>query len=132
MTLPAQRDKYAQDLARWYKLRDHPVQTALIEDEVRFKVIPAGRRSGKTERAKRYTVREAMRVPGPYFVAAPTRDQVKRVYWNDMKRLSFTSILPKPPSETELTLFCPIPYCRRPLKINVLPDGDGHITLRIS
>lgn len=107
MSAPAQRDRYAQDLARWYKLRDHPVQKALIEDEVRFKVIPAGRRSGKTERAKRFVVREAMRTPGPYFVAAPTRDQVKRVYWNDMKRLCFSSILPKAPSETELTIYLP-------------------------
>lgn len=107
MSTAPQRDKYAQDLARWYKLREHPVQTALIEDEVRFKVIPAGRRSGKTERAKRFTAREAMRVPGPYFVAAPTRDQVKRVYWSDMKRLCFTSILPKAPSETELTIYLP-------------------------
>lgn len=48
-----------------------------------------------------------MQSPGPYFVAAPTRDQVKRVYWNDLKRLSFTSILPKAPSETELTIRYP-------------------------
>jgi len=98
---------YDLDLARWYPLIDHPVQTALITDHVRFKVVPAGRRSGKTERAKRFVVREAMRDPGPYFVAAPTRDQVKRVYWNDLKRLSFTSVLPKAPSETELTIHYP-------------------------
>ena len=85
---------HERDLARWYPLRDHPVQRALVEDEVRFKVVPAGRRSGKTERVKRYMARAAMQDPGNYFIAAPTRDQVKRIYWNDMKRLSFTSVLP--------------------------------------
>jgi hypothetical protein len=86
---------------------DHPVQRALVEDQVRFKVVPAGRRSGKTERVKRYMARAAMRDQGNYFIAAPTRDQVKRIYWNDMKRLSFTSILPDKPSETELTIKYP-------------------------
>lgn len=84
---------YDKDLARWYPLIEHPVQTDLVNDKVRFKVVPAGRRSGKTERAKRFVAREAMREPMPYFVAAPTRDQVKRIYWQDLKRLCFTSIL---------------------------------------
>ncbi len=84
---------HAQDIARWYPLQDHPKQSELVTDQVRFKVVPAGRRSGKTERAKRYVAREAMREPGPYFIAAPTRDQVKRIYWQDMKRLCFTSVL---------------------------------------
>lgn len=98
---------YSRDLARWYKLIHHPVQEALVNDDVRFKVVPAGRRSGKTERAKRFVVREAMRTPGPYFVAAPTRDQVKRIYWQDLKRLSFTSILPDRPSESDLCIKFP-------------------------
>lgn len=106
MTRAATRP-YDLDLARWYDLREHPVQRALIEDAVRFKVVPAGRRSGKTERAKRYVVREAMRDTGTYFVAAPTRDQVKRIYWQDLKRLSFSSILPDKPSESELIIKYP-------------------------
>ena len=98
---------YEQDVARWYALNPHGVQHDLVNDKVRFKVVPAGRRSGKTERAKRYVVREAMREPGSYFVAAPTRDQVKRIYWNDMKRLSFCSILPDKPSESDLIIKFP-------------------------
>ena len=98
---------YLNDLARWYPLLEHPVQRALVTDEVRFKVVPAGRRSGKTERAKRFVVREAMRDAGTYFVAAPTRDQVKRIYWQDLKRLSFSSILPDKPSESELSIRYP-------------------------
>jgi hypothetical protein len=98
---------YEQDVARWYALTPHPVQTALVNDPVRFKVVPAGRRSGKTERAKRFVVREAMKTPGSYFVAAPTRDQVKRIYWTDLKRLSFCSVLPQKPSESDLIIHYP-------------------------
>ncbi len=103
----ASNPAYEQDVARWYLLKPHPVQTALINDSVRFKVVPAGRRSGKTERAKRFVVREAMREQGSYFVAAPTRDQVKRIYWNDLKRLSFCSVLPQKPSESDLIIYYP-------------------------
>jgi hypothetical protein len=98
---------YDVDFARWYQLKDHPVQRALIEDNVRFKVVPAGRRSGKTERAKRFIVKAAAENTGNYFVAAPTRDQVKRIYWNDLKRLSFCSILPTKPSESDLKIMYP-------------------------
>jgi hypothetical protein len=94
-------------LSRWYQLIDHPVQYELVNDDIRFKVVPAGRRSGKTERAKRYVVREAMRVPGPYFVAAPTRDQVKRIYWNDLKLLSFSYVFEDKPRETDLIINFP-------------------------
>jgi hypothetical protein len=97
-----------KDAERWYPLTEHAVQTALVEDRVRFKVVPAGRRSGKTERAKRFVVREAMREPMPYFVAAPTRDQVKRIYWQDLKRLCFTSVLgDRSVSESELQIRLP-------------------------
>lgn len=95
-----------RELARWYKLIDHPVQSALITDNVRFKVVPAGRRSGKTERAKRYVAKQAMLHAGErYFIAAPTRDQVKKIYWADMKQLCLTSMASKAPSETELIIY---------------------------
>lgn len=91
---------------RWYKLKDHPVQLDLVNDDVRFKVVPAGRRSGKTERAKRYIIKQALKNPNEqYFVAAPTRDQVKKIYWGDLKKLMPESQQLKKPSETELTLY---------------------------
>lgn len=99
---------HSMDAKRWYPLIEHPVQSALVNDQVRFKVVPAGRRSGKTERFKRFVVREAMREPGPYFIGAPTRDQVKRIYWQDMKRLCFTSVLgDRSVSESELQIKLP-------------------------
>lgn len=95
-----------REVSRWYKLIDHQVQHALIYDDVRFKVVPAGRRSGKTERAKRYVAKTAMRNAGEmYFIAAPTRDQVKKIYWQDMKRLCLTSLCRKAPSETDLIIY---------------------------
>jgi len=93
---------------RWYKLKDIPQQLSLVRDNVRFKVVPAGRRSGKTERAKRYIVRQAMKNAGrAYFLAAPTRDQAKKIFWNDLKQMTFSSLHPRPPSETELLVTLP-------------------------
>jgi len=87
-----------KEFDRWYKLKDHPVQLNLIRavsDGVRFPVVPAGRRSGKTERFKRFLVKEAGRNAGEmYFAAAPTRDQAKKIFWNDLKLLSFANHLP--------------------------------------
>jgi len=95
-----------REARRWYRLKPHPIQQALITDQARFKVVPAGRRSGKTERAKRYVAKQAMANVGErYFIAAPTRDQVKKIYWSDMKALCFASLCSKPPSETDLIIY---------------------------
>lgn len=92
-----------RELARWYKLKDHLIQLAYLASTARFNLISAGRRSGKTERFKRKISKIAMTHPGEdYFIAAPTRDQVKKIYWNDIKRLTFQSLQTKSPSETEL------------------------------
>lgn len=94
--------------ARWYPLIDIPEQVALRDDVVRFKVVPAGRRSGKTERSKRFVAKQAMVNEGElYFCAAPTRDQVKKIFWDDMKALTFSAAHPKRPSESDLKIFMP-------------------------
>lgn len=98
-----------RELARWYRLIDHQIQLDLMRavgNGVRFPVVPAGRRSGKTERAKRFVAKMAMTHPGEmYFIAAPTRDQVKKIYWSDMKKLCLSSLCSKAPSESELIIF---------------------------
>lgn len=97
-----------RDIARWYPLKDHPVQLALVNDRVRFPIVPAGRRSGKTERFKRFIAKEAMAGPvGPYFIGAPTHTQVKQIYWEDMKRLTFSSLHAKQPTASDLTIYMP-------------------------
>ena len=71
-----------------------PEQLRLINSTARFKVVPAGRRSGKTERAKRNLVIQAIKESSEgewldyrYFAAAPTRDQAKAIWWSDLKAL---------------------------------------------
>lgn len=76
-----------------YDLRYHPEHTRLLESPARFKVVPAGRRSGKTERAKRRVVEAAMdpttfNFDDPNFAcAAPTFNQAKSIYWKDLKNM---------------------------------------------
>ncbi len=98
-------------MRRWYKLKDHATQLALmkaVDDGVRFPVVPAGRRSGKTERGKRFVAKQAMYLPDErYFLAAPTRDQAKKIWWDDTKALTLSAAHPKPPSESELKIFMP-------------------------
>lgn len=93
---------------RWTQLRWHETQQKLLACPARFCVIEAGRRSGKTELAKRDGVEHAIQ-PHPdrpgYFVGffAPTRDQAKELYWEDLKELSWPWWSRKP-SETELRI----------------------------
>lgn len=97
-----------RELSRWYPLIDHEVQLALVNEAFRFPVIPAGRRSGKTERFKRFLVKQASKNPGfPYFAGAPTRDQVKRIFWKDLKALCLSSTLVKKPYESDLIIELP-------------------------
>ena len=97
-----------RQMKRWYPLIPHPIQLELIRDDVRFKLVPAGRRSGKTERAKRYLVKKAMSEAGRFFfAAAPTRDQARKIFWDDLKTLSLTSTHPEQPRETELKITFP-------------------------
>jgi hypothetical protein len=96
---------------RLYGLRYHAKQVQYASSPHRFNVVPAGRRSGKTERAKRRLRRRALRRLGVthrdtarYFAAAPTRDQAKRIFWDDLKRM-FAGYMWRKPSESELILY---------------------------
>jgi hypothetical protein len=104
----SRRELLENSLERWYDLIPHPEQLRLVREDKRFKVVPAGRRSGKTERAKRFILKHGMKSPGEtLFIAAPTRDQVKRIYWQDIKKMSFSNTHLKRPSETELKIYLP-------------------------
>ncbi len=98
-------------LDQWYPLKPHPKQIDLINavgNGVRFPIVPAGRRSGKTIRAKRFIARNAMTNPGEmYFAAAPTYQQAKRIWWSDLKKLTIAVKHLKPPSESELIIYLP-------------------------
>ena len=84
----------------------HPEQLRYIRSEKRFIIAPAGRRSGKTEIAKRKLFQRVFRATGDfkrrYICAAPTHDQAKLIYWDDLKALFRGFIVKK--SETERSL----------------------------
>ena len=99
-----------KQLARWYELKDHPVQLALVEavrQGIRFPLVPAGRRSGKTERFKRFLVKMANEIPGLYFAAAPTHDQAKKIFWDDLKAFTLSCAHPRRPSESDRIIYLP-------------------------
>lgn len=109
LSLPGKLSTERQ-LARWYELIPHPVQLELVAavgTGVRFPLVPAGRRSGKTERFKRFVVKEAVRKPGMYFAAAPTYNQAKKIFWKDLKDFCLSTSLPQQPSESNLIIFLP-------------------------
>lgn len=99
-----------RQLSRWYDLIPHPVQLDLIDavdNGIRFPLVPAGRRSGKTERFKRFLVKKANNIVGPYFAAAPTHDQAKKIFWDDLKQLSLSSTHKRRPSESDRIIYMP-------------------------
>lgn len=97
-----------KQLARWYKLKDHPVQLNLltaVSRGKRFPLVPAGRRSGKTERFKRFLVKQANKVVGQYFAAAPTHPQAKKIFWQDLLDLTLSHTHKRRPNVSDLIIF---------------------------
>jgi hypothetical protein len=92
--------------SRWTHLNHHEEQHRLWHSDARFRVVPAGRRSGKTEIAKRFVVKEALtcvRPSGRFVCAAPTHAQAKEIFWEDLKALVPSWAMSKDP------LVSPIP-----------------------
>lgn len=125
-----------RQLARWYKLKDHPVQLALVDavpSGIRFPLVPAGRRSGKTERFKRFLVKQAGKVPGPYFAAAPTHDQAKKIFWDDLKAFTLSALHARRPSESDRIIYLPngseihVVGLDKPQRIEGIPWKGGGI-----
>lgn len=93
---------------RWTVLRAHDLQAQFYQSLHRFNVVPAGRRSGKTEIAKRRLIRRAIRGTKHdrprFFYAAPTYGQVKKIAWDDLKRMVPKAAMRGRPSESELVI----------------------------
>lgn len=99
---------FDRQIARWYALKDHPVQLALVAavgSGIRFPLVPAGRRSGKTERFKRFLVKQASAYAGMYFAAAPTHAQAKKIFWDDLKAFTLSCMHSRRPSESDLIIY---------------------------
>lgn len=91
---------------RWTPLRHHPIQARFARWAGRYAVASAGRRSGKSEIAKRRLIALAVRprVPNMRLVAAaPVRQQAKDLFWQDLKAFLRPEWV-KHTSETELSI----------------------------
>ena len=84
------------------------MQEAYSNSKHRFNTVPAGRRSGKTEVAKRRLIKRAIDFPKfdtpRFFAAAPTRDQAKRIFWQDLKDLVALKYRAGPAIESDLII----------------------------
>lgn len=91
------------------KFRPHRVQIMYYHSRTRFTIATAGRRGGKSEIALRRCILRMIYLPvnanvRNFFIAAPTRDQVKRIYWEKLKRLMAFLPIKGAPNESELTI----------------------------
>lgn len=109
--MPTHSDQDMLDNNRyWYPLRYHAIQSKGWLSQARFRLCPAGRRSGKTEIfGKRSLILKALK-GGKWpdwrgFAAAPTRDQAKRIYWSDLKKMIPRKLMRRKPSESRLIIF---------------------------
>jgi hypothetical protein len=93
-----------KEIARWYALKPIAEQQRFQACVKRFRIIDAGRRSGKTELSKRYVVEQAMAIPGLYGISAPTIAQVKKIYWKDIVNMSFRSVQKSRPNKSDLII----------------------------
>ena len=92
--------------SRWTSLNHHETQQELIACRARFIVNVAGRRSGKTEIAKRRLWESALdctRQSGRFIAGAPTYGQAKRIYWEDLKAMAPQGCV-RQIKESELTI----------------------------
>jgi len=75
---------------RWSTMHLHPKQRAYLDSNARLNIVPAGRRGGKSEIAKRRGLRKAFRCQYPdgwVVFGGPTHAQAKRIFWNDLKAM---------------------------------------------
>ncbi len=86
------------------RLTLHPKQAEVYRSGKRFKVLVAGRRTGKTWYARLRLLVAALTNPGRYWYVAPTRIMAKDIFWSDLKQAADPSWLTRPPLETELRL----------------------------
>lgn len=91
---------------RLYPLIPNPAGVAFSASTKRFNRARAGRRSGKTERAKRRGLEKGIILPEGARIGffAPTRPQAKAIFWEDIKAMT-EGLWIKKPNETELTVY---------------------------
>ncbi len=66
------------------KLNDWQYEVA--QDTHRFKVICAGRRSGKSVLSRMWILKKALENTGTYWIVSPTYRQSKQIHWNEIRK----------------------------------------------
>ena len=84
------------------RLSLHPKQAIVYRSRARFRVMVAGRRTGKTYYSRTRLIASALQAPGRYWYIAPTRIMAKDIMWSDLKAALHPSWLADAPVETEL------------------------------
>jgi Terminase large subunit, T4likevirus-type, N-terminal len=77
-------------------------QQAIYRSPVRFRVVVAGRRWGKTQLARTELITRALNGPGRFWYVAPTLKDAKDIFWADLKDGIDPSWLAGSPNESEL------------------------------
>jgi len=95
---------------RWFEFKYVEQREALLNaaaSGVRFIINHSGRRAYKTETAKRHIALEALQATHgmPYFAADPTIPQARKIWWEDLKLLTFSYAHRKQPNETRLEIY---------------------------
>lgn len=73
---------------RWFDGPNHAGRLAFWHSDKRFIFCHSGRRSWKTETAKRRVIRALIAGPNKRLLgAAPTNKQAKKIFWEDFKKL---------------------------------------------
>lgn len=92
----------------WTPMKRIKPQQRYARSKTRFNVVYAGRRSGKTEIAKRRVVMAALKftafTDGYFIMGAPTYQQAKKLFWADLKRLVPPYLRLVDPREGELSI----------------------------
>lgn len=84
------------------KVKLSPWQKKVADDEHRFKVICAGRRSGKSTYAQLQVLKWAVEKTGLYYIVSPTYKQSKAIHWRELKNIIPREWIEKT-NETELS-----------------------------
>lgn len=78
-------------------------QTRVWDDTHRFRVVCAGRRSGKSVLSQLTVINWAQEEKGLYWIVAPTYRQAKQIHWNGIRELIPTKLIYKI-NEVDLSL----------------------------
>lgn len=78
-------------------------QTQVWNDNHRFKVIDAGRRSGKSVFAQLWTIDRAANEKGLHWIVAPTYRQAKQIHWRGIQEFIPQALVEKK-NEVELSI----------------------------